>query len=434
MRGLVRQKKLDDNGTVTLGSIARVEKMTTEDLKNLEQDGFHEKTGTPTMHGIREKEPQVDNDWMNWMTDHAEEYGAEDDVTGAVLNPKEVAKARRTEIEFFRRKRVYRKMKRSEIPRGAVVIRVRWVDINKGDEQNPDYRSRLVAMQFRDGKGAAEWFAATPPTEAMRIIISTAAMEVDKNGKRYELMANDVRRAYFYAQAREEVYVELPDEDKSQEDIDEDRVGVLRLAMYGTRSAAAAWQERVTEVLVKNGYEKGRANPCVFYNKSRNLRTLIHGDDFFSSGPREELQWLDRKLKDNFELKTNRISMEPGEEREMKMLNQIVRMTKDGIEYEADPRHGELVVKMLGLEDANGVVTPGENMEERESEPLGTGETTMYRAICARCNYLAMDRVDLAYAAKECCRRMSAPTHRDWDRLKRIGRYLKTRPRLVQRF
>ncbi len=103
--------------------------------------------------------------------------------------------------------------------------------------------------------------------------------------------------------------------------------------------------------------------------------------------------------------------MEPGQEREMKMLNRIVIMTKDGIEYEADPRHGELVVKMLGLEDVNGVVTPGEKMEERESEPLGTGETTMYRAICARCNYLAMDRVDLAYAAKECCRRMSAPTH-----------------------
>ncbi len=157
-------------------------------------------------------------------------------------------------------------MKRSDVPRGAKVIRVRWIDINKGDELNPDYRSRLVAMQFREGKGPAEWFAATPPTEAMIIIISTAATERDGNGKRYELMSNDVRRAYFYASAREEVYVELPDEDKSQDDIDEDRVGVLQLAMYGTRSAAAAWQERVTEVLTNIGYEKGRANPCVFHH------------------------------------------------------------------------------------------------------------------------------------------------------------------------
>ena len=134
--------------------------------------------------------------------------------------------------------------------------------------------------------------------------------------------------------------------------------------MYGTRSAAAAWQERVTETLVGMGYRKGKANPCVFYHKKRNLRTLIHGDDFFSSGPRAELQWLDDKLKDSFELKSNRISLEPGEEREMRMLNRIVRMTEFGIEYEADPRHAELVVQLLGLEGANGVTRPGEKMPE----------------------------------------------------------------------
>ncbi len=132
----------------------------------------------------------------------------------------------------------------------------------------------------------------------------------------------------------------------------------MRLAMYGTRSAAAAWQERVTETLVGMGYRKGKANPCVFYHNKRNLQTLIHGDDFFSSGPRAELQWLDDKLNESFELKTHRISLEPGEERDMKMLNRIVRMTEFGIEYEADPRHAELVVKMTKLEVANGVVTP----------------------------------------------------------------------------
>ncbi len=84
----------------------------------------------------------------------------------------------------------------------------------------------------------------------------------------------------------------------------------------------------------------------------------------------------------------------------MKMLNRIVRITEFGIEYEADPRHAELVVKMMKLEGDNGVVTPGEKMEERESAVLGPDEATRYRAICARCNYLVMDRIDIAYAAK----------------------------------
>ena len=53
-------------------------------------------------------------------------------------------------------------------------------------------------------------------------------------------MANDVRRAYFYAAASETTYIELPEEDTTVEDVELDRIGVLNLAMYGTRSAAAA--------------------------------------------------------------------------------------------------------------------------------------------------------------------------------------------------
>ena len=103
MRGLARQKKHDDNGTVTLGRLGSIEKMSENEIKNLENDGFHEKVGTPVMHGIREGKTKENNDWMNWMMNHADEYEAEDDVSGAELKPKEVAKARKTEIEFFRR-------------------------------------------------------------------------------------------------------------------------------------------------------------------------------------------------------------------------------------------------------------------------------------------------------------------------------------------
>ena len=37
-------------------------------------------------------------------------------------------------------------------------------------------------------------------------------------------MTNDVRRAYFHAKAMGEIYVELPDEDKTEQDIEEDNV------------------------------------------------------------------------------------------------------------------------------------------------------------------------------------------------------------------
>jgi hypothetical protein len=62
-------------------------------------------------------------------------------------------KARKEEIAFFRGRKVYEKVDVAESWRvtGAGPIGVRWVDINKGDNVNPKYRSRLVAKEFNTG-------------------------------------------------------------------------------------------------------------------------------------------------------------------------------------------------------------------------------------------------------------------------------------------
>ena len=54
---------------------------------------------------------------------------------------------------------------------GAAPIGTRWVDVNKGDERNPEYRSRLVAKEIKTSK-REDLFAATPPLEAMKIILA----------------------------------------------------------------------------------------------------------------------------------------------------------------------------------------------------------------------------------------------------------------------
>ena len=57
-----------------------------------------------------------------------------------------------------------------------------------------------------------------------------------------------------------------------------------------------------------------------------------------------------------------------------------------------------------------------------------------FRGIAARLNYLAQDRVDILFAAKEACRGMAAPTRGDVKRLRRLVRYLITHPRCVACF
>ena len=58
-------------------------------------------------------------------------------------------------------------------------------------------------------------------------------------------MDNDVRRVLFYAEAITNVWVELPEEDKTEDGRKEYRVGYLNVAMSGTRAAALCWQRNL---------------------------------------------------------------------------------------------------------------------------------------------------------------------------------------------
>jgi hypothetical protein len=58
----------------------------------------------------------------------------------------------------------------------------------------------------------------------------------------------------------------------------------------------------------------------------------------------------------------------------------------------------------------------------------------MYRALSARANYLAQDRIDISFSSKELCRMFAVPTHASYAKLKRLVRYLVGVHRLVYVF
>ena len=61
---------------------------------------------------------------------------------------------------------------------------------------------------------------------------------------------------------------------------------------------------------------------------------------------------------------------------------------------------------------------------------LNPVETTRYGALAANANFLAIARGDIVCCAKELTRHMATPTTADWVKVVRLGRYLKTRPRV----
>lgn len=106
----------------------------------------------------------------------------------------------------------------------------------------------------------------------------------------------------------------------------------------------------------------------------------------------------------------------------------MIHWKDDGIHYEADSRHAEIVVNGLGLNQYSvGLSTPGtkEGAQDDDDEASEVSSHSLYRAMSARCNCLAQDRSDIQSSVKEVARGMSASTKGYLRKLKRLARYLK---------
>jgi hypothetical protein len=227
-----------------------------------------------------------------------------DDVSGKTLCPKLVKKAREEEMKEFTKHGVYMKVPLEECYEvtGKDPIGTKWIDTNKGDESNPEIRSRLVAQEIKRDK-RDDLFAATPPLEAIKMLLSLAVTEgvgYTRNNERagMKLEFIDVKRAYFHAPAKRDVYVRLPNEDAEK-----GKCGKLLKSMYGTRDAAQNWEEAYTSVMSKSGFQRGIASPCLFYHRQLNLRAVIHGDDLTLLGHEKELNKFREAIKASFEVK-----------------------------------------------------------------------------------------------------------------------------------
>ena len=153
--------------------------------------------------------------------------------------------------------------RKEAIRRGIQIINTRWIDIHKGDTKNPIYRSRFVGKEFNDGE-LDGLFAATPPLEALRTLVSEAAT-VEEEDK--VIMLNDVARAFFEAPMTRELCIELPEEDLEEGETQGEMVGLLLMSLYGTRDAATNFQQEVKKLMVANGFTQGVYNPCTYFNR-----------------------------------------------------------------------------------------------------------------------------------------------------------------------
>jgi hypothetical protein len=352
-----------------------------------------------------------------------------DEITGAVLPPDLVRQARAEEIKFMLNWGVWERALITDCWRetGRAPIGSKWVDVNKGDATKPLIRSRFVVKEIATYK-TDDFFAATPPLESFRLLLSLAASDADD----IKIEVLDARKAHLHAFADRVVFTQLPPEEAAP-----GYCARLVRCLYGTRDAPKRWEAFLAEQLVALGFAKGRASPCCYYHARLKVRCIVHGDDFVLSGRAAALDEVKAGMHERFLLKElGRLGGGQGELKELRVLNRVIRWTPAGLKYEADPRHAEILVRgVAGAERA--LSAPGTSSKDFESpsEPeLPDSIARLFRSFAARANYLALDRPDLSQATKELCRRMSAPRAADLRALSRVARYLVGAPRVVYEY
>ena len=218
----------------------------------------------------------------------------------------------------------------------------------------------LVACEVNNSK-SSDFFASTPPLEAKKLLFSDyASRRFAPNGDPLQLSFVDVKKAYFNAVPVRNIHLQFPRELGAPKG----KIARLKRCVYGTRDAGLLWEDTYASCLEAMGFIRGTANPCCFHHPGRDLRLVVHGDDFTTLGRHEDLVWYETELAKSFEIKV-RGHLGEGKDcvDEMKILNRVVRLSKEGLLYEADPRHAEMLTRARA-DNTNTVATPGDKSIE----------------------------------------------------------------------
>uniref|UniRef100_A0A1Y1NIJ3 Reverse transcriptase Ty1/copia-type domain-containing protein n=1 Tax=Photinus pyralis TaxID=7054 RepID=A0A1Y1NIJ3_PHOPY len=202
----------------------------------------------------------------------------------------------------------------------------------------------------------------------------------------------------------------------------EDKVCRLKRSLYGLKQSARSWNNKLHQVLVGDGFKRSEADPCLYSKQVNGKRCyiLVYVDDLIIASEEEKLITLaGRILERNFEI----VSL--GEVRNYVGIE--VERDNAGDFHISQRKYITDIVKSAGLEDAKSSPIPidvGYFKPNTEDKPLP--DNTEYQKLVGKLLFVAVNsRPDIAAPVSILSRKLSNPTQRDWNELRRIVRYLK---------
>ncbi|GAU36721.1 hypothetical protein TSUD_318190 [Trifolium subterraneum] len=251
-----------------------------------------------------------------------------------------------------------------KLPSYKRAIDVKWVYKLK---QNPEgqvikHKARLVAKGFLQKQRLEydEVFSPVARHETIRLVIALGS------SRRWPMFHLDVKSAFLNGPLEEDVYVKQPPgfELKGMED----RVLKLNKALYGLKQAPRAWNKRIDQFLVMQGFVKCSVKYGVYVKHSDNKHMLIiclYVDDLLvtDSSPME-IENFKSQMKSEFEMTdlgklTYFLGMELLETPKGVILHQVKYATE--------------ILKKFEMLDCNSAVIPADTRLKLEVD--GSSET-----------------------------------------------------------
>ncbi|KAK2361432.1 putative mitochondrial protein [Trifolium repens] len=287
---------------------------------------------------------------------------------------------------------------------------------HKADGSIERYKARLVAKGYNQVEGLDffDTFSPVAKLTTVRLLLAVAAI------RGWHIHQLDVNNAFLHGKLQEDVYMTIPDGvDCSKPN----QVCKLLKSLYGLKQASRKWYERLTSLLVKEGYTQSTSDYSLFTLSTNDNFTalLIYVDDIILSGTSlTEIDRIKCILDDNFRIKDLGIVKY--------FLGLEVAHSKEGISVSQRKYCLDLLNDsgLLGSKPASTPLDPSVKLHHDDGKPFE--DIGQYRRLIGKLLYLTNTRPDIAYATQQLSQFLHKPTMTHYKAACRVIRYLKHNP------
>jgi histone deacetylase 1/2 len=235
---------------------------------------------------------------------------------------------------------------------------------------------------------------------------------------KWQVQQIDVNNAFLNGVLQEEVYMRQP---AGFEASNQSLVCKLHKSLYGLKQAPQAWYDRLTQALLRLGFNKSKCDISLLVNCHNGTCTyvLIYVDDILITGSSPALVH-DVIVKLNMQLA-------------LKQLGQLdyflgieVHYLPSGALILNQAKYVRDILTKAKMEDSNPIGSPmASNCRLSRAGSNTLNDPTLYRSIVGALQYVTLTRPDIAFSVNKVCQFMSRPLESHWKAVKRILRYLK---------